>query len=258
MISVCIATHNGERYIKEQINSILPQLDKNDEIIISDDGSTDNTLQIILSYNDPRIQILIFQQPDSSSFHKLDRQQLNTLYASRNFENALIHAKGDYIFLCDQDDVWYPEKVKNIMRCLETYDIVKHDFSTIDSLGNLIKESNYNAYCQRKRSLLYLIKYLPFRGCCIAFKRSILTMALPFPKRCLQHDSWIGMIARINDYSFCYYDKPLIYHRLHDKNVSELGNPNNLYYKIQYRLKLITQILGHQFKHKIFKHAINF
>lgn len=248
MISVCIATHNGEKYIKEQIDSILSQLNRNDEIIISDDGSTDNTLQIIMSYKEPRIHLVRFLQPYSSSVHKFNRQQLNTLYASRNFENALMYSKGDYIFLCDQDDVWYPEKVKNIMSCLKTYDIVKHDFSTIDSAGTLIRESNYIADSQRKRSLLFLIKYLPFRGCCMAFNRKVLTRALPFPRICLQHDSWIGMVARINDYSFFYYDKPLIFHRLHGDNVSELETPNSLNYKVKYRLKLIFQVICHEFR----------
>ncbi len=246
MISVCIATHNGEKYIKEQIDSILSQLNRNDEIIISDDGSTDATLNILSSYGDPRIHIIRFIQPDEKRSHKYDRNQLYILYASRNFENALTHSKGNYIFLCDQDDIWYPDKVKEMMECLKAYDIVKHDFSTIDSSGKLIKETNYNAEHQRNRSLTHLIKHLPFRGCCMAFNRKVLTRSLPFPKKCLQHDSWIGMIARINNHSFFYYDKPLIYHRLHENNVSESNKSNSIYYKFKYRINLILQILCHK------------
>ena len=83
MISVCMATFNGEKYIEEQINSILLQLGKEDEIIISDDGSTDNTLDIIRELNDERIKL--YQNNKQHGY-------------AHNFENALIHASGDYIF----------------------------------------------------------------------------------------------------------------------------------------------------------------
>lgn len=108
MISVCIATHNGAHYIKEQIESILCQLGTNDEIIISDDGSTDNTIDILLAFNDKRIIIYHYKQPVKSKH--------SHIYVCKNFENALKHAKGDYIFLADQDDWWMPNKV---MKCLE-------------------------------------------------------------------------------------------------------------------------------------------
>ena len=91
MISVCIATYNGEKYIKEQLLSILPQLGKKDEVIISDDHSTDNTLDIVKGLNDNRIKIVMNNREKG--------------YTS-NFENALSYAIGDYIFLSDQDDIW--------------------------------------------------------------------------------------------------------------------------------------------------------
>ena len=95
MISVCIATYNGEKYLREQLDSILPQLAESDEVIVSDDGSTDGTIDLITSLNDPRIKIV------SNSGRKG--------YVG-NFENALKHTTGDYIFLSDQDDIWYPNK----------------------------------------------------------------------------------------------------------------------------------------------------
>ena len=101
MISVCMATYNGENFIKEQIDSILPQLSDDDEIVISDDGSTDKTVDIIENYGDSRIKLLKY-----NSFR-------STIY---NLENALKDSKGDVIFLCDQDDKWNEDKV-NI--CLE-------------------------------------------------------------------------------------------------------------------------------------------
>lgn len=101
MVSVCLATYNGEKYIRQQIESILPQLSAADEIVVSDDESTDQTVPILESFNDSRIHIYI---------HKRRNEKVVWDYATHNFENALSHAKGDYIFLSDQDDVFLPEK----------------------------------------------------------------------------------------------------------------------------------------------------
>lgn len=89
MISVCMATYNGTKYIQEQINSILSQFGENDELVISDDGSKDDTCSIISSYQDSLIKLL---------FNKGKHGFIG------NFENALSQCKGDYIFLSDQDD----------------------------------------------------------------------------------------------------------------------------------------------------------
>ena len=98
-ISVCIASYNGEKYIKEQLNSILCQLEERDEVIISDDSSTDNTVQIIESFKDKRIKIFREQKFKSPIY---------------NFENAISKATGDIIFLSDQDDIWHKAKVHKI------------------------------------------------------------------------------------------------------------------------------------------------
>ena len=99
MISVCIATYNGEKYLAEQLDSILLQVSEEDELIISDDGSTDHTLEILRTYaaNYPQIQLL--QGPGQGVI--------------ANFAFALTHTKGEVIFLADQDDVWLPNKSNN-------------------------------------------------------------------------------------------------------------------------------------------------
>ena len=117
MISVCMASYNGEKYIKQQIDSILKQLSDEDELVISDDGSTDNTLSVIQSIHDKRIK-LIHNQGEHGY--------------SRNFENALKNSKGDYIFLSDQDDVWKDNKVETILPLLKKYAFVVHDTEMTD------------------------------------------------------------------------------------------------------------------------------
>ena len=101
-----MATYNGGKYIKEQIDSILLQLKEEDELVISDDGSIDDTVQIIKSYSDPRIRLFFHLKPsDQNEWSK-------PALISSNFENALRRAKGDFIFLSDQDDIWLPNKVE--------------------------------------------------------------------------------------------------------------------------------------------------
>lgn len=91
MISVCLASYNGESYIREQIDSILSQLSRDDELIISDDSSLDNTVDIVKSYNDDRIKLISFVR-DKSIYKKSSR------LITTNFENALMYAKGEHIF----------------------------------------------------------------------------------------------------------------------------------------------------------------
>lgn len=109
--------------MKEQFDSILSQLSDEDEIIISDDSSTDKTLAIIDSYHDKRIRVFPNQKFHSPIF---------------NFENALKHARGDYIFLSDQDDVWECDKVKIILPYLSRYSLVVSNCSIMDKDGILI------------------------------------------------------------------------------------------------------------------------
>ncbi|EXY58193.1 glycosyltransferase, partial [Bacteroides fragilis] len=96
LISVCIATYNGEKFIVEQLKTILSQLTDFDEIIISDDHSSDCTLSLIRSFRDPRIKIYLNENDKG--------------YTS-NFENALKKATGEIIFIADQDDIWKKDKV---------------------------------------------------------------------------------------------------------------------------------------------------
>lgn len=243
MISVCMATYNGAEFIKDQINSILIQLGPDDELIVSDDASTDNTIEILKSYSDKRIKIY----NHNKTLNNLNKRK-GYYFASSNFSNALNHANGDYIFLCDQDDIWYPNKIQTCLHFLKEYDIIKHDYSTIDSKGNLIKKRIYIKADQINRNFFHLLKDLPFRGCCTAFRKEILNNIIPLPKNCLQHDTWIGMMARFEGRNFKYINKPLIYHRIHNKNVSELHKPNSIFFQIYYRLRLLIQVILRKYK----------
>lgn len=234
MISVCMATYNGEKYIKEQIDSILVQIGSDDELIISDDQSSDRTVEIIRSIPDKRIKLFI---------HDYDHGFV------RNFENALEKAKGDVIFLSDQDDIWMSDKVKTVMNALESSDFVVSDCITINDREEIISKSRIADYNIKTGFWRLMIK-TRYLGCCMAFNRKVLEVALPFPKNAylMEHDLWLAAVAE------CYFktaliQKPLIKYRRHGHNVSSGGSskgyslPIKVYRRI-YRLVCLVKIRG--------------
>lgn len=205
MISVCMATYNGAKYIKDQIDSILMQLGADDELVVSDDGSTDGTTDIILGYRDPRIRLY------KGSFH-------SPVY---NFENALKNAAGDYIFLADQDDIWYEDKLPEIEKCFqEGADLVLSNAEIIDKEGKIIKDRFFTD--TPNLSLLYSLVRNNYFGPVMAFRKNVLEKAIPFPKHLPMHDQWIGMLCA-NYGRIFYINKPLIGYRRHGNNVSFAG-----------------------------------
>lgn len=210
-ISVVMASYNGAKYIGYQIESILCQLSPDDELIISDDDSTDATLEIISSFDDKRIHVVHNHGPQG---------------VVNNFENGLNFAKGQYIFLSDQDDVWCEDKTSKILPYFQKgYDCVVHDAyitgETIDSVKGTFFEKRI-----RKIGFIRNLVKNPYVGCCMAFDRKILEKALPFPKGIPMHDSWIGMVAE-KFYSVMFLDEPLVYYRRHGENASPTTGRSN-------------------------------
>ena len=221
MVSVCIPTFNGERFIIQQLESILKQLHDDDEVIISDDSSNDNTVKIIKDFDDSRIMILENCQFKSPVF---------------NLQNALNHAKGDYIFLADQDDIWLPGKVEAMTGHLQNYDIVVSDCSLIDSNGNVTANSFFNINRSDKGLIHNFIKN-SYLGCCIAFRKEMLRYYLPFPKSIAMHDIWIGLLSEIFGKP-CFIPDKFVLYRRHDGNLTFSGNNSqfSVFYRIKYRL----------------------
>lgn len=222
-ISVCIATYNGEKYFKEQLESILLQIGDKDEIIISDDGSSDSTLKIAESYKDSRIKI--FQ----NSYKNL----------ILNFEFALNQAKGDYIFLSDQDDVWLPNKVKVCKEYLISYDIVVSNCKVVNKDLEVIDSSFFESNNSKKGLLSNLIQNT-YLGCCLAFRKELLIKALPFPKDIPMHDIWLGFVSELF-FKPKFIDETLMLYRRHDSNASPTGekSPFNLFQKLLFRFNII-------------------
>lgn len=231
-ISVAIATYNGEKYIKEQLDSILVQLNDNDEIIISDDGSTDNTIKIINDLNDKRIKI--FNGPKQG--------------VKQNFANAIKNCSGKYVFLADQDDIWEMEKVKKVLETFEQekYTCVIHDCTVFE---NSSKNIIYNSFYEFRNSGKGIIKNIwknTYIGCCMAIDSKIIDKILPIPNDIEMHDQWIGILSDIYGKNFFIKDK-LIRYRRHENNVSKLTK-NNLNKLIKNRSILILRLVGKLWK----------
>lgn len=234
-LSVCMATYNGSRFVKAQLDSIMPQLGQGDELIISDDGSTDGTLEIISSYNDPRIRILSDNR-FSSPVH--------------NFEHLLRHVHGQIVVLSDQDDIWLPGRLDLIHQRLdektEQVSLIMMDGEFVDAKGNGLGKTLFSAN-RAGRGLLKNIYNNTYTGCCLAFTRPLLDIALPFPHRIPMHDMWLGLLAEIFG-TVEFVPVVTICYRRHDANASY--KRSGIYVQIMRRILLSLCLVKRYFDPK--------
>lgn len=206
MISVCMTSFNGEKYIEKQIESILACLGEHDELIISDDGSKDGTRELVdcMAHADGRIRLI-------------DGPKDGVI---ANFEKAIRAAKGDYIYLADQDDIWDAKKVEKVQAYFKDKNcmLVIHDADIIDESETVINPSFFQRRNSKKGILNNIIKN-SYIGCCMAFRREILDVVLPIPKNIEMHDQWIGILAETKGEAV-FLEEVLFHYRRHGENVS--------------------------------------
>ncbi|GAM11020.1 UDP-Glc:alpha-D-GlcNAc-diphosphoundecaprenol beta-1,3-glucosyltransferase WfgD [Geobacter sp. OR-1] len=210
-LSVCMATRNGERFIGEQLASILSQLGPDDELIISDDSSTDRTVAIIRDFADPRLRLL-----EGGAFY-------SPIF---NFENALRHATGGIIALSDQDDIWLPNKVAVIRTLFNNRPgaiyLVVMDGTVIDETGREIAPSIFGCMRRSGPGVARNIFDNSYIGCSMAFSRELLDIALPFPRKIPMHDVWLGILAEIFGTTVFVPEKAVCY-RKHGASMTDFG-----------------------------------
>jgi glycosyltransferase involved in cell wall biosynthesis len=234
-ISVCIATFNGQLYVKDQIISILHQLKNEDEVIVSDDSSTDKTIEEIKSINDKRIKI--FCGPGMGPIP--------------NFENALMRSQGDVVILSDQDDVWLEDKLNTILTGLMTSNLVITDCYVVDANLEIINKSFF-LFNNSKSGLLNNLFKNGYLGCCMGMNRCVLEFALPFPKHIPMHDWWLGLSAEILGGTKFINEICLLYRR-HGSNFSQTSQKSTTSFlqKIRWRLYLGCMLILRLLEHKI-------
>jgi glycosyltransferase involved in cell wall biosynthesis len=220
-VSVALATYNGERFIREQLESILNQTVIPTEIVISDDNSSDQTVQIVSEVLNPeRLKKLGITL-------KVVRNT-TALGPGPNFEQAIKACSGDFIVLADQDDRWHPTKVDVLLRALSAraHALLAHSDATLvnaagESLGLTLSEGvgfghDERAVLASGHSLPAFIKRNLATGATMMFKRELVDMAFPLPQADL-HDGWLALAASLVD-GVVFIPEPLIDYRQHDSN----------------------------------------
>lgn len=215
-LSVALCTYNGEKYLAEQLESIAQQTQAVDEILVCDDQSTDRTLDLAQQFLQQGLPLKIYQNPQRLGF-------------SRNFAQAIQRCSGDIIFLCDQDDRWYPEKVAVMLSQFTQHP----DALLIFSNGELVNAQSQPLNCQLWQalpkppnatpSLLDLLNNEWITGAACAFRRELIDYALPIPPHWV-HDAWLGLIASAVGKVKAIPDL-LIQYRQHDNNQIGLKPP---------------------------------
>ncbi len=227
--SVAMAVYNGERFIREQLDSILNLMGSDDELVISYDDSADSTWDIINAYADRDSRIRIFRNGDRKG-------------VGGNFQNAVERCRGKYIFYADQDDVWFGDKINKVVSLFEESgaDLIVHD-------GYLSGNSEGRLFAGKKiptRPLRVWYKTGGTLGCCMAFDSRMKNYILPFPND--DHDVWtINLCSRLGKIRVLY--EPLIFHRIHEgNNTPERRRP--LRVVLVSRMVLLCRLIGRTIK----------
>lgn len=224
-VSVAMATYNGEKFIEEQLLSICCQTRKPDEIVVSDDGSKDRTLEIV-------DRVSKSEEAQGIDFMVLTDNPRHGYCG--NFEWAIKHTTGDLIFLSDQDDVWVPEKVERVCAvktkhpdaaCIihgavlidENGESIEGEFHKVVKLDKLAIDSDCTVHLDRECFLETSVSAVLSTGMSMCISREYLNNILPFPKTKGLHDLWIGFTTVCVDQCF-YLSVPLVKYRLHTEN----------------------------------------
>jgi glycosyltransferase involved in cell wall biosynthesis len=209
LISIALCTYNGEKYLKEQLDSLLAQTYQNLEIIIVDDGSTDNTYRMITDFaeKDKRIQY---------------SQNASNLGYNKNFEKTISLTKGDFIAICDQDDIWEPDKIQVLLDNIGNNWLVISNSVLIDENGKLLDKEllkSFNFFTGLDFRGILLDNFVTGHTCLMS--REFLSHLFPFPALGY-YDWWMGFIA-IYHKKINYVGKVLTKYRLHENSVTQ-GN----------------------------------
>lgn len=213
-VDILLPTYNGEKYLKEQLDSILEQTYKNIRIIISDDCSKDRTREILKEYEKKDNRIKLYMQPQNIGVVK-------------GIEFLLEKVESKYFMLADQDDVWLPEKVEKSVEKIESEkaDLVFGDLEVVDEKLNTIYPSFGDFMLLNRKINKYIgdykLNYLYncVTGCTVLAKKELIKKILPLPieSKYLIHDHWIGLVASLNG-KLAYMPERYIKYRQHGNN----------------------------------------
>lgn len=233
-ISVCMATYNGSAFVHKQIESILCQLNKFDELIIVDDCSSDNTTEIISSFLDSRIILILNQE---------------NIGVNQSFSKSILAARGDYIFLSDQDDIWLEGRVNLMINHLlkSNVNLLTSNFSWIDEQDNytFVKfdgVSSLKSHSYFNNILDIFIGKTNYFGCAMLIARPLVKYIVPIPSFVESHDLWIAKLGNLY-HTQIHLDDITFYKRIHNSNTTSTVSKRQLISKIYSRFIFTLSII---------------
>lgn len=251
-VQICLATYNGGSFISSFLDSLVNQDLKDFEVLISDDGSIDNTVDIIRSYED-QLNI-VFHMNGSST----------PMGSAQNFMGLLKVSSADYVLLADQDDVWLSGKVRKCLALMadaegknhiapifvfSDYCVVDEDLCVIEESGLCKVTTNFSV-----NKLVQSLDYTNFiPGCTVTVNRRLVDLAvnLECNSEILMHDWWLALIAKYNRGIFLFIREPLVMYRQHSNNVvgvsAKISVAAKIFSFLRFPRKKLTQ-LKKQFK----------
>ncbi len=212
MISIAMATYNGEKFLLEQVESILNQSYKDFELIVCDDCSKDNTLSLLNEFQKKDSRIHVFENETNLGFKK-------------NFEKAVGLCKGDFIAFCDQDDIWTQNHLSVLVENINGKDLICGKAELVDTNGNSLGVSTSECFIphapsEDKDEVFEQLLYSNFvQGTACMISRNLVQYIFPIPDCVRFHDWWAASISCLHN-GLCYVDEVVLKYRQHGSNVT--------------------------------------
>ncbi len=220
MVSIVMAVYNGEKYLREQLDSIRKQTDRQWKLFIRDDGSTDRTVSIISQFKRSVPQEVVILHNNGGKRG-----------AKHNFLALIDYVSDDYVMFCDQDDVWKPDKIKHTLRFMKKAERLQQDgwpvlvhsnLAVADAEGRVVSDSFFNSAGLPKQSKTgNLLIQNNVTGCTVMINRALLSLAKNLPnacrENCIMHDYWLALCAQIFGKIY-FLDESTVSYRQHGEN----------------------------------------
>lgn len=241
MVSVLLASYNGEKYIRDQLESILSQTLSDLSIVISDDLSTDGTPAIIREYEErypDRVRSLKNSEKSGSA--------QNNFFRLMRSVSDMPDVSGEYVMLCDQDDIWLPDKAEVTLGEMKRLEaeygksvplLVHGDLSVTDKEGRILHDSmaEYQKIAVHDNRFSHYLVENNITGNTVMINQALLALMDHIPEECAMHDWWLGLLASCFG-RIAYIDRPLVLYRQHGDN--QVGSKSG---KEQYAERILNQ-----------------
>lgn len=213
MISVAMATYNGAKYIREQIDSILNQTIQDIELVICDDCSSDDTIEILEAYANRDTRVIVYSNSHNLGFKK-------------NFENVISKCRGKFIALADQDDIWYPNHLELLMNAMDDScqlvcgkpEFVDENNCTIPVEFNYFK-MNLPPNSNEGHARHIFLDMSTYQGAAMLARNTFFEKSLPIPDGVNYHDSWFAALACFLG-GINYVNTPILRYRRHSDSIT--------------------------------------